>query len=75
MIGAVLALGLRRWGSRLPRIPEGDTVVAAEAAFKESFAVGGFFDSLDVRLRRWPVASLSLLAVALALAATAAYGG
>ncbi len=75
VIGAVLALGLHRWGSRLPRIPEGDTVVAAEAAFSASFAVGGPFDSLDVRLRQWPVASLSLLAIALALAAMAAYGG
>ena len=36
MIGAALALGLQRWGKTLPRIPEGDTVVAAEAAFNAS---------------------------------------
>ena len=55
MIGAALALALRRWGASLPRIPEGDTVVAAEAAFKASFALSGFFESLDARLRQWPV--------------------
>ena len=75
MIGAALALGLRRWGASLPRIPEGDTVVAAEAAFKASFALSAFFENLDARLRQWPVASLSLLAIALLLAAMAAYGG
>ncbi len=75
MIGAGLALALRRWGAGLPRIPEGDTVVAAEAAFNSSFALSGFFESLDARLRRWPVASLSLLAIALLLAAMACYRG
>ncbi len=75
VIGAVLALGLRRWGASLPSIPEGDTVVAAEAAFNSSFALGGLFESLDARLRQWPAASLSLLAIALILAAMAAYGG
>src|SRR5271166_5224108 len=47
MIGAVLALGLRRLGTSLPRIPEGDTVVAAEAGFRASFALGAFFESPD----------------------------
>jgi formate hydrogenlyase subunit 3/multisubunit Na+/H+ antiporter MnhD subunit len=74
VIGAALALALRRWRSRLPQIPEGDTVVAAEAAFKASFALSGLFESLDARLRQWPVAGLSLLAIILVLAA-AAYGG
>ena len=75
VIGAALALALRRWGANLPRIPEGDTVVAAEAAFKASFALSGFFESLDARLRQWPAASLALLTIALVLAAMAAYGG
>jgi len=68
VIGAALALALRRWGARLPRVPEGDTVVAAEAAFRASFAWSAFFEKLDARLRRWPVAGLSLLAIALLLA-------
>ena len=75
VIGAGLALGLRRWAASLPRIPEGDTVVPAEAAFKASFGLSGFFESLDAPLRQWPVASLSLLAIALLLAAIAANGG
>jgi formate hydrogenlyase subunit 3/multisubunit Na+/H+ antiporter MnhD subunit len=74
-IGAALALALRRWGASLPRIAEGDTVVAAEAAFRASFALSGFFESLDARLRQWPAASLSLLAIGLLLAAMAAFGG
>jgi formate hydrogenlyase subunit 3/multisubunit Na+/H+ antiporter MnhD subunit len=75
VIGGALALALRRWGAGLPRIPEGDTVVAAEGPFKASFASSGFFESLDVRLRRWPAASLSLLAIALLLAAMVCYRG
>jgi formate hydrogenlyase subunit 3/multisubunit Na+/H+ antiporter MnhD subunit len=75
LIGATLALGLRRWGEKLPRIPEGDTVVAAEAAFKASFAVSRLFENLDARLRLWPAGGLSLLAIALVLAAMAAHGG
>ena len=75
VIGAALAQALRRWSASLPRIPEGDTVVAAEAAFNSSFALAGLFERLDARLRQWPAASLSLLAIALILAAMAAYGG
>jgi formate hydrogenlyase subunit 3/multisubunit Na+/H+ antiporter MnhD subunit len=74
VIGAALAPALRRWEARLPRVPEGDTVVAAEAAFRASFAWSAFFERLDARLRRWPVAGLSLLAIALLLAAMACYG-
>ncbi len=75
VIGGALALALRPWGARLPRLPEGDTIVAAEAAFKASFALSAFFESLDARLRQWPVATLSLLAIALLLAAMTAFGG
>ena len=75
MIGGALALALRRWGASLPRIPEGDTIVAAEAAFSASFALSRLFESLDTRLRQWPAASLSLLAIALLLAAMVCYGG
>ena len=75
VIGAALALALQRWGASLPRIPEGDTVIAAEAAFKASFALSKFFENLDARLRLWPAGGLSLLAIALILAAMAAHGG
>ncbi len=75
MIGAGLAVGLQRWRNLLPHMPEGDTVVAAEAAFKASFGLSAFFESVDARLRRWPIGGLSLLAIALVLAAMAARGG
>ena len=75
MIGAGLAVALQRWGKALPRIPEGDTVVAAEAAFKASFGLSAFFENVDARLRQWPIGGLSLLAIALVLAAMAARGG
>jgi hypothetical protein len=74
-IGAVLALGLQRWGEKLPRVPAGDTVVLAEAAFKSSFALSGLFEKTDARLRGFPAGGLSLLAIALILAALAAHGG
>ncbi|MBV8103412.1 MAG: hypothetical protein JO223_02085 [Hyphomicrobiales bacterium] len=74
-IGAALALALRRWGASLPRIAEGDTIVAVETAFNSGFALGGLLERLDARLRQWPAASLSLLTIALLLAAMAAYGG
>jgi formate hydrogenlyase subunit 3/multisubunit Na+/H+ antiporter MnhD subunit len=74
LIGAALALGLRRWGEKLPRFPEGDTVVAAEAAFKASFALSALFENADARLRRWPAAGLALLAIALLLAAITGHG-
>jgi formate hydrogenlyase subunit 3/multisubunit Na+/H+ antiporter MnhD subunit len=75
LIGGVLALGLRRWGDLLPRIPAGDTVTVAEAAFKASFGVSVWFEQLDARLRLWPAGGLSLLAIALLLAAMAAHAG
>ena len=71
-IGAALALGLARWGEKLPRVPAGDTVVAAEAAFKSSFALAGLFEKVDARLRGFPAGGLSLVTIALILAALAA---
>jgi formate hydrogenlyase subunit 3/multisubunit Na+/H+ antiporter MnhD subunit len=67
--GAALALGMWLWGHRLPRVPEGDMIVAGEAAFHASYAFGSTFERMDSRLRQWPAAGLSLLVVALILAA------
>jgi hypothetical protein len=58
-----------RWGNRLPHIPEGDIVVKEETAFRASYAIGAAFERLDLRLCQWPVAGLSLLAIALILSA------
>ena len=74
LIGAALALALWRWGSRLPRVPEGDTIVVGEAAFHASFGMGAPFERIDARFRQWPAGGLSLMAVILILAAAAAFG-
>jgi formate hydrogenlyase subunit 3/multisubunit Na+/H+ antiporter MnhD subunit len=74
LIGAALALGLARWGQKLPHIPAGDTVVVAEAAFKSSFALSGFFEKVDARLRAFPAGGLSLVTIALILTVLAALG-
>ena len=73
LAGAVLTLGLARVSDRLPRIPAGDTIVIAEAAFEGSLASGTLFDRVDAVFRRWPAAGLALLAITLALAYATAY--
>jgi energy-coupling factor transporter ATP-binding protein EcfA2 len=70
--GALVAPGFWLWGNRLPRIAEGDIVVKEEAAFHASYAFGAALERVDARLRQWPAAGLSLLAVALVLAVAAA---
>jgi formate hydrogenlyase subunit 3/multisubunit Na+/H+ antiporter MnhD subunit len=66
-IGAVLAVALRRFEHRLPRLPEGDWVVAAEPATRVLQRCGEAMEHADEFLRRWPVAGVSLLAAALLL--------
>ena len=68
LLGGVLAVGLWRWGHRLPRIPEGDVVVAGGAAARAAAACGAVLERWDSLLRQWAVASLSLLVVAILLA-------
>jgi formate hydrogenlyase subunit 3/multisubunit Na+/H+ antiporter MnhD subunit len=74
LVGAALALVLRRWEHRLPQIPAGDIVGTAETAFRASYVVGGAFDRADSALRQWPAAGLSLLAIAVVLGAAALFG-
>jgi formate hydrogenlyase subunit 3/multisubunit Na+/H+ antiporter MnhD subunit len=69
LIGAALAPGLWLWGNRLPRVPEGDIVGAEEAAFRASYAFGAALERTDARLRQWPAAALSFLAIAIVLTA------
>jgi formate hydrogenlyase subunit 3/multisubunit Na+/H+ antiporter MnhD subunit len=69
LIGAAVAAGLWAAGDPLPRVPPGDIVVAQEAAFRASAPLGALFERLDLGLRQWPAAGLSLLTIALALAA------
>jgi len=72
LVGGVLAAGLRGWEGRLPRVPAGDIVTTQEAAFRASAPLGAAFERMDARLRQWPAAGLSLLTIALVLAAALA---
>jgi hypothetical protein len=69
LIGGALALGLSRWEDRLPRVPAGDVIVAGEAAIRAVLPWGEAIERADAFLRRWPVASLMLLSLAIVLAA------
>jgi formate hydrogenlyase subunit 3/multisubunit Na+/H+ antiporter MnhD subunit len=69
LLGGVLAVGLRRWQHRLPRLPEGDLLVPAEAAARAMRGWGGVLDRAEGLLRRWPIAGISLLALVVLLGA------
>jgi multicomponent Na+:H+ antiporter subunit A len=74
LVGAVLALALRHWGNRLPPVPAGDIVCAAEGAFRTSYALGAALERADGQLRQWPAGGLSLLAIAIVLGAATLFG-
>jgi multicomponent Na+:H+ antiporter subunit A len=70
LLGGALAVGLWGWGGSLPEVPEGDVVVlVAEDAKGLARAMGSMLERLDGMLRQWPAAGVSLLAVAVVLAA------
>jgi formate hydrogenlyase subunit 3/multisubunit Na+/H+ antiporter MnhD subunit len=75
LLGGAAAFGLMRLNPRLPPIPEGDTIVIAEALFHRGKALAEPFDRIESIFRQWPAASLALVAIVLALAAMAAYSG
>lgn len=60
--GGALALGL---GRELPSLPGAAVIAFGSPLRRLTLAVGGVFARTDEVLRRWPVAGLSLLAVAL----------
>jgi len=71
-VGISLWFVLARWINRLPRVPAGDLLVTLEAAFRALPRLGSLAARLDLRLRSWPIAGLSLLAVAIVLTAATA---
>jgi formate hydrogenlyase subunit 3/multisubunit Na+/H+ antiporter MnhD subunit len=74
LVAAALAYGFSNLQDRLPRIHAGDSVVVFEKAFHKSLALGGAFEWIDLKLRQWPAAGLSLVLIALVLAAATALG-
>jgi hypothetical protein len=66
-IGVGAAVVLSRSGSSLPHVPVGDTVIFYERAFHRLVALGPRLETLDGRLRQWPVAGISLLLIVLSL--------
>jgi formate hydrogenlyase subunit 3/multisubunit Na+/H+ antiporter MnhD subunit len=67
-IGAFLSLALLRWGDRLPRVPQGDMLVAEERAVRRAFWLGAAMSQIDWHLRHWRVASMLFFALAILLA-------
>jgi hypothetical protein len=68
--GVVLAVLFGRWGDRLPRMPLADGVGAAIRPVRgATVALGGILERSDEVLRRWPIAGLSLLLLAIAFGA------
>jgi multicomponent Na+:H+ antiporter subunit A len=70
LLGAVLAIALWRWVSWLPRVPEGDVVVAIDGGAQVAVAWGKALERMDSALRQWPAAGVSLLILTIALGAT-----
>ena len=67
LLGVLLAALLRRFGHRLPRVPEGDVVVLAERVARASLPWGDALVRADAVLREWPIAGLALLAIVVIL--------
>jgi formate hydrogenlyase subunit 3/multisubunit Na+/H+ antiporter MnhD subunit len=69
LLGGALAIGLHRFGHHLPRIPEGDIVALGAPLARAGVALGAMLERTEGVLRQWPVAGVSLLALAALLGA------
>lgn len=65
--GVILGVAWRRVGAPAPAVPVGDTVVVYERVFGWLVGLGPALERFDRRLRLWPVAGASVLAILLAL--------
>ena len=70
LIGALLSVALWRWGHLLPRIPEGDVLVADKRAALPVRQLGAAMEQIDWYVRQWPAAGVLLLALTIILAGT-----
>jgi formate hydrogenlyase subunit 3/multisubunit Na+/H+ antiporter MnhD subunit len=74
LLGAVIAYALWRWPQRLPHVPEGDLAFAIDGGVRAARICGDVFEQSDDVLRRWPVAGVSLLVLAITLGVAVAMG-
>ena len=74
IVGATLALIMTRFISRLPTVPEGDVIVLLEKLAPLVVRIGATIDRTDEVLRRWPVASVVLLTLAIAFGTVLQFG-
>jgi formate hydrogenlyase subunit 3/multisubunit Na+/H+ antiporter MnhD subunit len=64
LAGAVLAILLGSWGPRLARMPVGKTLVSMIYPVRlMALGLGKMLERVDRKLRQWPAAGLSLLAL------------
>ncbi|NJD32578.1 MAG: NADH/ubiquinone/plastoquinone (complex I) [Gammaproteobacteria bacterium] len=66
-LGAAFAFALRGRADHLPKVPEGDIAAALEPAAGLTLRLGAALEGLDADLRRWTVASVGLVLVAVAI--------
>lgn len=64
LLGAALAIALRVLRPALPRLPEGDILAAGHGVARTAIRWGGAIEGFEGELRAWPIASLSLVAIA-----------
>jgi len=67
LLGAGAMLLLDRWPRRLGAIPEGDIVVLAQAGQPLLRKLSNRIGEIDIHLRRWPMAGLGLIVLAILL--------
>jgi hypothetical protein len=66
-VGAALAFALHGRADRLPAVPEGDIAAGIEPTARTIVQLGTRLEGLDCVLRRWAVASVALVLVAVAI--------
>lgn len=64
LIGIMPMFVLWRWRKALPQMPEGDLIVIGERALRKVITWGDGLEWAEGWLRRWPVATMMLLALA-----------
>ncbi|MBY0226213.1 MAG: complex I subunit 5 family protein [Hyphomicrobium sp.] len=74
LLGATLTLITTRFISRMPTVPEGDIIVVLDKLAPLVMRIGSGIDRTDEVLRRWPVASIGLLSLAIAFGTVLQFG-